>query len=755
MDKTTRVHEQRHPRAMHSQAAQRLHPRAAQRLRNAIITLLLLTAGALSAAAQETPNFTVNGVGYYDYNSYVAVVSYTGTAETLVIPASVTNGGSTYSVSRVNYGSSGSVTFSGVKNLTFEEGIYLYGTISLPNAETITFNGGTYLSGTISLPNAVTITFEKGVSFGSNPIQCPKLTTIYFKDSTPTLSGDGSNYFANGRIGSITAYVAGKTQEECDQMKATQAVWCEFKDVKPYAAPDEKVNIVVTNTTTAQGNPSFINTGGNVMTTAGTQTFQVDKYGNCQISVRPLSAASKITAVFLNGKDILSQMTKLSTQNVGFAYQYTLENVSAAYTYIQVMADDTRVKYDLTAEEGGKVKVGSGTASGGQQTFYVTKNNSETLTIIPDAGYELGEYWLNGVKEAMVAGDDGSCTKTVTGGGNIVVTFKRIPTIEFADDAVKQICVANWDTDGDGELSYEEAQSVTELGNATTVFQNNSTIETFDELQYFTGLTAIGARAFNNCTNLKSVTLPQTVTSIGLSAFAGCSSLESIRLPQALTEIVNYAFSGCSSLESIELPNSLESIGSSAFSSSGLKEIFIPASVQTVNESAFTSCANLKLIVFDEENPVYESGIYRNAIIVKETQKALHISTNNPIIPEGVRSFTSNGVWKGGGTVTQLVVPASVEQLGRAVFHRDLETLTVKWREPLTFHYLCFGSTSDIPENCQLIVPFGTRDAYIAAGWTETIFKGGVVEDESVLDVNGDGTVNMLDVRSVLDKHLN
>ena len=318
MDKTTRVHEQRHPRAMHSRGTQKLHPRAAQRLRNAIITLLLLTAGAQSALAQETPNFTVNGVGYYDYNSYVAVVSYTGTAETLVIPASVTNGGSTYSVSRVNYGSSGSVTFSGVKNLTFEEGISLYGIISLPVAETITFNGGAYLYGTISLslPNAETITFENGVYFSPNmaPILCPKLTTIYFKGGAPTtLSGEGSKYFANNRIGSITAYVAGKTQEECDQMKANQAVWCEFKDVKPLAAPDEKVNIQVINSNTPLGNPCVFSDGlDNFMTSAGTQTFQADKYGDYTFRVNLVKGGiSEPTAVYVNGKDILSQMTPL------------------------------------------------------------------------------------------------------------------------------------------------------------------------------------------------------------------------------------------------------------------------------------------------------------------------------------------------------------------------------------------------------------------------------------------------------------
>ena len=48
--------------------------------------------------------------------------------------------------------------------------------------------------------------------------------------------------------------------------------------------------------------------------------------------------------------------------------------------------------------------------------------------------------------------------------------------ITFADDNVKAICVANWDTNGDGELSYAEAAEVTDLGQ---VFRNNSIIISF------------------------------------------------------------------------------------------------------------------------------------------------------------------------------------------------------------------------------------------------------------------------------------
>lgn len=91
--------------------------------------------------------------------------------------------------------------------------------------------------------------------------------------------------------------------------------------------------------------------------------------------------------------------------------------------------------------------------------------------------------------------------------------------INFADATVKALCVANWDTDKDGELSEAEAVAVTDLGD---VFKGNTKITSFDELQYFIGLTDTGYGTFQNCSGLTSVTIPNSVTSIGESAFYKC-----------------------------------------------------------------------------------------------------------------------------------------------------------------------------------------------------------------------------------------
>ena len=61
--------------------------------------------------------------------------------------------------------------------------------------------------------------------------------------------------------------------------------------------------------------------------------------------------------------------------------------------------------------------------------------------------------------------------------------------ITFADANVKALCVANWDTNHDGDLSEAEAAAVTSIG---TVFQNQTEITRFGEFKYFTGVTKIG-----------------------------------------------------------------------------------------------------------------------------------------------------------------------------------------------------------------------------------------------------------------------
>ena len=73
-------------------------------------------------------------------------------------------------------------------------------------------------------------------------------------------------------------------------------------------------------------------------------------------------------------------------------------------------------------------------------------------------------------------------------------------------------------------------------------------------------VTIIGGGAFEGCSGLTSITIPNTVTSIDPYAFKNCSGLTSITIPNSVTVIDNDAFSGCISLTSITIPNSVTSI---------------------------------------------------------------------------------------------------------------------------------------------------------------------------------------------------
>lgn len=96
------------------------------------------------------------------------------------------------------------------------------------------------------------------------------------------------------------------------------------------------------------------------------------------------------------------------------------------------------------------------------------------------------------------------------------------PTITFADEAVKAICVAKWDTNGDGELSYTEAAAVKHI--YCDAFCNNQEITSFDEFQYFTGVTSL-YEAFDFCYNLESIIIPESVTDIGGYALYGVKNV--------------------------------------------------------------------------------------------------------------------------------------------------------------------------------------------------------------------------------------
>ena len=116
-------------------------------------------------------------------------------------------------------------------------------------------------------------------------------------------------------------------------------------------------------------------------------------------------------------------------------------------------------------------------------------------------------------------------------------------------------------------------------------------------------VTSIGDWAFEYCSSLTSITIPDSVTSIGEGAFCGCDSLTSITIPDSVTSIGDWAFYDCSSLTSITIPESVTSIGNWAFEyCSSLTSITIPDSVTSIGDYAFYFCSSLTSVTFENPN---------------------------------------------------------------------------------------------------------------------------------------------------------
>ncbi len=131
-------------------------------------------------------------------------------------------------------------------------------------------------------------------------------------------------------------------------------------------------------------------------------------------------------------------------------------------------------------------------------------------------------------------------------------------------------------------------------------------------------VTSIGYNAFFCCTALKSVTIPDSVTSIGADAFSGCTSIKEATIPVSAiahiptsslqTLVVSgegaigpFAFENCTSLKSVTIKGGVASIGSGAFlGCTSLEDVVIGDGVTTVESQAFEGCTSLKGIVIPD-----------------------------------------------------------------------------------------------------------------------------------------------------------
>ena len=100
--------------------------------------------------------------------------------------------------------------------------------------------------------------------------------------------------------------------------------------------------------------------------------------------------------------------------------------------------------------------------------------------------------------------------------------------------------------------------------------------------------------SFQDCTNLKSITIPYSVNYLSDSAFENCTSLETVQLPAELDYVHKRTFAGCTSLTSIELPEKVTGVDSEAFAEcTNLKILIFPKGIKEIASDSLKGCNNV------------------------------------------------------------------------------------------------------------------------------------------------------------------
>ena len=334
----------------------------------------------------------------------------------------------------------------------------------------------------------------------------------------------------------------------------------------------------------------------------------------------------------------------------------------------------------------------------------------------------------------FISNGDGTCY--VSGMGECIDTYVVIPSASPAGDKVTGI--------GDGAFyncwsltGIEIPASVTSI--SVSAFYNTSYYDDEnnweDSVLYIgnhlikakhtisgeytikSGTITIADSAFQGCSSLTGVDIPDGVSLIGSSTFSDCSSLASVTIPAGVTSIGNRAFNECPKLTSVTFAegSQLAFIGHEAFNlctslksvtfaeggqlSSIVERLFsgcssltnidnIPASVTSIGDLAFYNCTSLKSVTFAEGSQLtsigYEAFYYCTSLTSIEIPVSVisigeyafyHCeSLTSIVIPAGVTSI-GNSAFADCTSLTSIEIPASVTSIATCAFS-DCKSLT-------------------------------------------------------------------------------
>ena len=396
---------------------------------------------------------------------------------------------------------------------------------------------------------------------------------------------------------------------------------------------------------------------------------------------------------------------------------------------------------------------------GGSQGYYL-------LTAIDSVGTSLLNY--HSFQEAIFHAEPRSFMPAQSGG------------IHFADPIAEAVSLEAADANDDGTLTVEEAAAVTQMGPIHAAYMSS-----FDEFQYFTGVTSIGFGMFYDCNKMRTIVLPNTLASIGEKAFYCCSNLTEITIPCSLTNIGNMVFTGCSNLkrltwnarncaptvtpvvtgvvERLTIGDSVEVIPNNLAKNARMKELIIGKNVKKINASAFYNCTSLKSVVLPNSVETINQSAFQGNSALEQ------VTLGNGLTTIGDRAFYGctrlrsiaipNSVTRIGmyaffqcSDVSSVVIGSAVSSIKSNAFNGcdSLKVVTCLVPEPLAINENVF---KNLYGQAVLRVPAASLEAYQAASpWNR--FSAVVAIDVSQGDVNLDGETSVADLADLIDQIL-
>jgi len=226
----------------------------------------------------------------------------------------------------------------------------------------------------------------------------------------------------------------------------------------------------------------------------------------------------------------------------------------------------------------------------------------------------------------------------------------------------------------------------------------------------------MGPRAFYNCVSLQNITIPGGMDWVAYNAFMNCSSLTSVTIESGVIGIGPNAFSGCTNLIDVSIPDTVTDISNRAFSScTSLASVSIPNSVTYLTNDAFLYDSMLTTISVAPDNAMYSSTdgvVYTNSGNGQTLFLCPAGKTGNFVIPDSV-AYIGDGAFDTCGQLTDIVIPDSVLGIGLYAFSYCSELSSVTFEGLVnSIGFRAFEVDYESSSQISFLVPYGTGTTY-------------------------------------------